>query len=371
MHTITFFPLGNADCLRIDLESRRQLLFDYAAMRDNDDPDDLRIDLPGRLRGDLAAAKRDYYDVVAFTHLDDDHVRGASEFFWFEHAEKYQAKDRIRIRELWVPAAAITEPGLEDSARVIRDEAKHRLKSGKGIRVFSRPERLKTWFTESNLSLESRLHLITDAGQVVPGFESDAVEFFVHSPFASRQNDNKVEDRNGDALVLHATLTAGGAQTRALLTSDIAFSELEEIVKITKAKGRLDRLRWDVLDIPHHCSYKSLAPDPGKDVTTPVPLVKELYETHGQARGLLICGSKPIPSSDEDPQPPHRPAANYYKTCAQRLDGEFCITMEHPKRDAPEPLIVKIDATGGRIEKALASGVASVVSRPAPRAGCQ
>jgi hypothetical protein len=259
MHTITFFPLGNADCLRIDLESGRQLLFDYAALKDDIDPKDLRIDLPKRLRGDLASVGRNFYDVAAFTHLDDDHVRGASEFFWFEHAKTYQGADRIKIHELWVPAAAITETGLEDCARVIREEAKHRLREGKGVRVFSRPERLKEWFEKEKLTIESRRHLITDAGQVVPGFEPDAVEFFVHSPFARRQNENTVEDRNGDALILHATLTAGGTQTRVLLTSDIAFGPIEEIVEITKAKGRVERLQWDVVDVPHHCSYLSLA----------------------------------------------------------------------------------------------------------------
>lgn len=49
-----------------------------------------RIDLPGVLRKDLEGCKRDYYDVVGFSHLDDDHIRGACNFFYLEHAEKYQ-----------------------------------------------------------------------------------------------------------------------------------------------------------------------------------------------------------------------------------------------------------------------------------------
>lgn len=368
MHTITFFPLGNADCLRVDLESGRQLLFDYAAMKDGSDPKDLRIDLPKRLRADLASVGRNFYDVAAFTHLDDDHVRGASEFFWLEHAKKYQGADRIKIHELWVPAAAITEPGLEDCARAIREEAKHRLREGKGVRVFSRPERLKEWFDKEKLTIESRRHLITDAGQVVPGFERDAVEFFVHSPFARRQNENTVEDRNGDALVLHATLTAGGTQTRVLLTSDIAFAPIEEIVEITRAKGRVERLQWDVVDVPHHCSYLSLAEEKGTEVTVPAPLVKWLYE-QGQRRGVLVSGSKLIPTNDDDAQPPHRQAANYYKQVAKSIGGEFTVTMEHPTPTAPEPLVIKIDGTGARLERQLVGGVASVLSRPAPRAG--
>ena len=33
MHTVTIFPLGNADCTRIDLQGGKKILFDYANMR--------------------------------------------------------------------------------------------------------------------------------------------------------------------------------------------------------------------------------------------------------------------------------------------------------------------------------------------------
>ena len=72
MHKITFFPLGNADCCRIDTSNGRIFLFDYANRRDPKDKQDKRIDLFAELKKDLQAAKRDSYDVVAFTHLDDD-----------------------------------------------------------------------------------------------------------------------------------------------------------------------------------------------------------------------------------------------------------------------------------------------------------
>src|SRR5258708_637982 len=98
LHTLTFYPLGNADCCRIDLTGGEKLLFDYANMRCADDEDDLRSDLPNELREDLKAAKRDYYDVVAFSHLDNDHICGVPEFFYLEHENKYQGDDRIKIK---------------------------------------------------------------------------------------------------------------------------------------------------------------------------------------------------------------------------------------------------------------------------------
>jgi len=109
---LTFHPLGNADCTRFDLADGKKLLVDYADMRNPNDLWDRRIDLPAELKSDLRAAKRDYYDVVCFTHLDDDHCGGCGDFIWHEHAAKYHAAGRIKIRELWVPAAAILEDGV-------------------------------------------------------------------------------------------------------------------------------------------------------------------------------------------------------------------------------------------------------------------
>ena len=109
MHKLTFFPLGNADCCRMDLQDGRKLLIDYAATRDPDDDNDRRCDLPTLLRQDLDEAGKAHFDIVAFTHLDEDHYKGVSDFFYLEHAAKYQDEDRVRIEELWAPAGLLLE----------------------------------------------------------------------------------------------------------------------------------------------------------------------------------------------------------------------------------------------------------------------
>ena len=287
-HRLTFFPLGNADCCRIDLDAGRQILLDYAAVSDPKDPNDLRCNLAKLLRDELQARKRNYYDVAGFTHLDDDHVHGSSEFFHLEHAQKYQGAGRIKIRELWVPAAAIIEEGCEDESRIIRQEARYRLKQGKGIRVFSRPDQLKDWLSKQGLSLDDRKHLFTDAGQLIPGWTTDldGVEFFVHSPFASRLADGALLDRNKDSLVLHATFLADGNKTRVFFGADAEHEPLTDIIRITRAKGREERLESDVVKIPHHTSYLSLGSEKGKDKTQPTDEIAYFYERS-------CCGAQP------------------------------------------------------------------------------
>lgn len=382
MAKLTFFPIGSADCILIDLDSERKVLFDYAACGDPNDSEDLRCDLPAELRNDLG--DRDYYDVVAFTHLDRDHFHGATEFFYFRHIAKYQGdvdgKPRIKMDTMWVPAAVITEAIGKDAdteAKAIQREARQRFKAGDGIRVFSRPERLKEWCEANEVDFESRKHLITDAGKTAPGItlKDDSAEFFVHSPFAKRQDENTVEDRNRDSIIMQVTFEVDGVSTKAFLASDATYDVLADIVAVTEAKGNSPRLEWDIHKLPHHCSYRSLAEDRGKDKTKPDSTVKRLFEDYGKDRCIVVATSDTIPEKGDDrdkdgANPPHRQAANYYRedVCSPK-DGEFKVTMEHPSKDGPKPLVITIGPKKATIKKQETAAVAAVISQRAPRAG--
>lgn len=371
MNKITFYPLGNADTCLIQLVAGELLLFDYANVTDKNNGDDKIIDLGEALRNELDNSNRDYFDVVAFTHLDDDHIHGASEFFYLEHAQKYQGESRIKIHTLFVPAAAIIEEGCEGEAAILRAEARFRLRKGEGIRVFSRPAKLEEWLENQGLCLEDRKHLITDAGQLIPGFSLDdhGVEFFVHSPFASRLEDGTLVDRNIDALAIQATFNVNGILTRLFLSSDLTYEAFTDIVNITKYHHNDDRLRWNIFNTPHHCSYLSLSPEKGRDKTEPVPAVKWLYEEQLESGALIVSTSKPIPNDDSDNQPPHRQAANYYKDVVAAVDGEFVVTMEHPSKNLPKPVVIIIDGFGATLKKVTISAGTLITSRSAPRAG--
>ena len=373
---LRYYPVGNADTTLIELPDGRLVLIDFADYGNPSDSEDKRIELSQALRDRLDELDRTDIDAVAFTHLDDDHTHNSSTFFWFNHASKYQDDDRIKIKELWVPAAAVTEEGSEGDARVIRQEARHRLVKGKGIRVFSRPERLKDFLKENDLSIEDRSSLITDAGTTIPGYSVDGpecCEFFVHSPFAWRLDENTVEDRNGDLFAFQLRFLIEGTETRALFFSDSDHETLSEIVQITRYHKRESRLQWDIAKSPHHCSYLSLSDEKGTDKTKPVDDVAWLWEEQGQNGATIISSCKPIPEKgtkgDKDVQPPHRQAANYYRGVADKLDGEgMVVTMEHPTQSSPKPIHFEIGSSGLTLLKAVARGAAAIVSTPA-RAG--
>lgn len=366
MHTVRFFPIGNADSCLIELENGRRALFDFADMRNANDQNDHRCDLEKELRNCLADDKE--IDVVAFTHFDKDHCHRAKEVFHLDHAAKYQAGDRIKIKTMWVPANAILEKGVKGQARTLRAEARHRFIEGKGIRVFSRPDKLDDFLRERDIDPATRRNLITDAGSLCPEFdiEADGLQFFVHSPFAMRQNGVLV-DRNDSAIFVQGTFRSGGRDTKLILSADVSHSVIADIVRVTKYHGNEARLEWDVNNIPHHSSYLSLSDVKGEAKTIPVDDVNWLYEEQRKAGGIVVSTSCPIPEGDTT-QPPHQQAAAYYRDVAKDADGQYIVTMEHPTVSKPKPLVIKIGATGAKVSK-IAGGALAVVGTAAPRAG--
>ena len=317
VHTVRFFPIGNADSCLIELENGRRALFDFADMRDPDDEDDKRCDLEKELRDCLDGDKE--IDVVAFTHLDTDHCERAKEVFHLEHAAKYQGGERIRIKTMWVPASAILEEGVKGQARALRAEARYRFIEGEGIRVFSRPDALDNFLRERDIDPAKRRNLITDAGTLCPEFnlDHDGVEFFAHSPFAEHCDDGLIV-RNDSALFVQATFEVDGRKTRLILSADVGYETIEGIVRVTRYHGNDERLKWDINNVPHHSSYNSLGPEKGEDETAPTENLKWLYEDQGQSLCILVSTSYPIPNEDTI-QPPHQQTAAYYKRVGRSL----------------------------------------------------
>ena len=243
MSQVTFYPLGNADCCLIKTTLGKTFVFDYADMECPDDATDKRMPLKANFRADIGWPNTKQIDVLAITHGDNDHLKGVPDNFWLDHAEKYQGSERVKINELWVPAAILCEEGAEDDFRIVRQEARHRFLKKQGIRVFSRPEHLRDWVTSQDRRLEDFQDIITDAGRTVPGLtmEKDGIEFFVHSPFAERTADGLL-DRNGNCLVMQATFRESGVDTRFLITADSVSANWRRMVKITREHNNEHRL---------------------------------------------------------------------------------------------------------------------------------
>lgn len=382
VHKVLFYPVGNGDTSQIVLSGGRRVLFDYCHRTNGEDPETPQIDLDSRLKEELKGANRDYFDIVAFTHADDDHISGSTDFFELQHAAKYQGEDRIKIQELWVPAAMLLEkaPNEKQSEEfvILRQEGRHRLLEGKGILVFSKPPELVAWLTEKleerGEAHNARDHLFVDAGTLVPGFSQvkDGVEFFCHSPFIKHCEDGSDVLRNRASLIFNVRFNADGYTYDHLQVGDAEWDVLEEIVEITRYHKNDDRLSWNLYNIPHHCSYLALSDEKGESETIPKPLVQELF-LQGKPGAYMVSSSKPIPDSRDaydQIQPPHIQARKAYERYLRQIRGrKFLVTMEEPNASKPEPLVFEITSGGVSWIRGIVGGAPAIISSKPPRAG--
>jgi hypothetical protein len=380
MHQIIFYPVGNGDTSQIILDNGKRILFDFRHLKTAEDGNGPEIDLKKRLKEELKESKKTSFDVVAFTHGDKDHIENSTDFFELLHADKYKGNGRIKINELWVPAAMVLETATNDEQSdefvIWRREARYRLKEGTGIRVFSKPEKLKDWLKENGLSVDSRRHMITDAGMKVPSFtlDNDGIEFFCHSPFI-KHVDESDDMRNEAALIFNVRFKAGSNTFDYLASGDSISEVLDDIVAATKYHENIGRLEWDIYSLPHHCSYRTLSDDKGDTETIPKPLIKELLLL-GKENAYIVSSSNPIEDTKEgreQKQPPHIQAKKCYERYLKEVDGaKFLVTMEEPNTTKPEPIIFEIDNNGiSRGGKIFGSGISIITSKPAPRAGAK
>ena len=375
--TVTFYPVGNGDTSLVKLQNGRWVLLDFRHQAQGEDSSSPIIDLSKRLREELDAAARNEFDVVAFTHGDEDHIGGSTAFFHLDHSSKYQGGKRAKIRTLWVPAAMLLDKGADatecDECDVWRKEARYRLKRNYGVRVFSRPQELEKWLQSVGLNLDDRRHLITDAGRCAPDFTlaADGVEFFCHSPFVKHCEGGDAL-RNESGLVFNVRFEVAGRRIQYFAIGDADFSVLEDIVAITEVHRNEDRLDWHLYKAPHHSSYTALSSEKGAKETTPTDGVAKLLK-RGQTGSYVVASCNPIDddeAAEQQTQPPHIQAKRCYATYLGLNRGRrVMVTMEEPNRTTPEPLIFEITSFGLQPLGKPRSGAASVLMTPPPRAG--
>jgi len=381
MHKIKFYPVGNGDSSQIILSNNKRILMDYRQHPSGTDSTRPEIDLRATLKDELKSNNRDSFDVVMFTHADKDHIEGSTEFFYLEHTQKYQSAERIKIEELWVPAAMLLESVSIDERSsefaILRAEARYRLKNGRGIKVFSKPDGVVNLLKSYGIGENDRDHLFVDAGTIVDTFslEKDGVEFFCHSPYKKHCDDGaKKELRNEAALIFNVRFKQGDLTYDLFASGDSTCEVLADIVNISEFHGNGDRLAWNIYSLPHHCSYLALAPagEKGKTKTKPTDDVKRLL-SNGKQNSYIVSSSHPIGNDNaayESTQPPHVQAKNTYLDIIEEIKGrKFLVTMEEPNKIRPKPLTFEVSSFGlSLVRNSSAAATLAAAASPA-RAG--
>jgi hypothetical protein len=284
------------------------------------------------------------------THADKDHCLGFADLL-----------AKVTIGELWATPRLwreYTEHDVElcDDAKGFHEEVLRRVdatlaaladskkpSSGNRIRVVGYDTDQGT-FTYHDLP-DTYLSHPGDAVTIIDGEDlSDRFEAFIHAPF----KDDCASERNDSSLAIQVTLkTDGGDEGHALLLGDLAYETITKIFDYSEDKGRAERLTWEVLLAPHHCSKKVMyVTEDGTEVLKQ-DLLDKLERNQGGSATVVVSSDEFPPSNKKGDNPPHLLARARYEEIADSL---VC-SGEYPDADAPRPIVFGVDGDGfGLIE---------------------
>jgi len=340
-----FWPVGTGDSTTIVVDEAHVVQVDLhdMAQADRDGAvvmpvvDDLAACLPKR-------GGRPYLAVFVLTHADQDHCRGFADLL-----------TAVTIGELWATPRLWREYEDADAvicadARAFQEEAERRVRAtraavGRGEQPASGDRILVVGYDtdrEEHAYADLPAEYLIGPGHVVTALDgedmSSVFEAFIHAPFA----DDCAAARNETSLALQVTLKdPAGSDGRVLLLGDLAHDTIMKIFTYSEEHQREDRLAWDVLLAPHHCSQHVMYRDGEVQQD-----ILDAFGRHAREDAVIVASSMPVPSrNDPGDNPPHAKAKARY---LQIVDdsGHFICTGEWPDADHPKPIVFGLGTYG-------------------------
>ncbi|MBO9471648.1 metallohydrolase [Endozoicomonas sp. G2_2] len=368
---ITFFPVGDGDMTLITLDSGRTILIDINIREAADDPDDETCDVAGDLRERLKRDGQDhpYVDAFLLSHPDQDHCRGLQKHFHLGAPEEYR-QGKILIREVWssplIFRRASSSNLLCDDARAFNREAKRRVEryreagatvgDGDRILILGHDEHGKTNdLTDILVEIDQVISQVN--GQRDAGLSA---RLLGPLPGPDLQEEEAALTKNDSSVVLRFHLRASGGECRFLTGGDARVGIWERMWK--RHANHTEWLEYDLLQAPHHCSWRSLSRDSWRDWGERAKVSRDAREALGQALSgaHIIASSKPV--TDDDNDPPCTRAKREYKDILDPVSGVFKCTGETPKPSKPAPIEFEVDRDGLCLSTVKAAAPAIIAS---------
>lgn len=389
--TLSFFPVGNGDMALIRLADSPStaILVDCNIRQAADDPADkstrdVAKDLRARLPRD--ANGRPYVDAFLLSHPDKDHCTGLRKHFHLgtlaDYADdnKPDAEKKIVIREMWSSPIVFRRASkvhvLCEDAKAWATEARRRVKHYRDSHYAGDGDRILILGEDKDGKTDGLDAILVRSGEVFNRVNGAANGYFsahLLAPSLVCEDDDEVELRakNQSSVILNFDIvatTVGMNRYRFLTAGDAEVAIWERLWD--RYKNEPEVLAYDVLETPHHCSWRVLSHDSWSECGEEAEVSQAARSALGQARfgAKIIASSKPI--SDDDSDPPCTRAKREYESILEPVYGKFLCTGETPFTWAPAPIDVDILAGGPRIRvPEAATAAAATAAAAAPRAG--
>ena len=323
------------------------------------------------------AEGRLYVDTLLVSHPDEDHCRGLREHFHLGPPDEWsKSANKILIREIWsspmVFRRASRKHVLCDDAKAFNAEARRRVRkfretsglvdSGDRILILGEDEDGKTD------DLQEILIRVDEEFSRINGQDDWTMTARLLAPLpADDDDDEEVLSKNNSSTILRFALVGAGVQDkcRFLTGGDAEVMIWEKLWD--RQLGCADRLSYDILLSPHHCSWHSLSHDSWSEMREQAEVSEKARNALSQARdgATIVASSNPI--KDDDNDPPCIRAKREYEAIVDDVVGTFKCVGEHPSEKSPDVMEFEIGAHGLRLVTALIGGPTILGSGPIGR----
>ena len=367
---IEHFKVDCGDQTLITLEGGKTLLIDCNIRKDADDANgdapDVAQQLKDRLKTDSDG--RPYVDAMMLTHPDEDHIRGFERHFHIGPTSDYvKGSGKIIIREMLSSPLVFRRASkthvLCPDAKAWAKEARRRVKLFESQGWLGQGDKILILGEDIDGKTDKLGAILVKGDQAwttIGGEEHANFEALLLAPI--KAGDDEVEEKltkNNSSVVVRLKLGAGWTPDacRVLIGGDAEVAIWERLW--SRHKDNKDRLSYDLLLTPHHCSWHSLSYDSWSQKGENAKVCQDARDALGQARqgARFVASSKTI--TDNDADPPCIRAKREYEAMAKDVKGAFLCVADEP---GEQPLAFTIEPSG---LKKVGAAVAATVAAPA------
>lgn len=168
------------------------------------------------------------------------------------------------------------------------------------------------------------------------GIDDNSIEAYLLGPADKQEVEEDEENlsKNDSSAIIQFQLVDDENYTNYFLNGGDAGVKCWELLykKMNEADSK-DRLQYDVLQAPHHCSWRSLSEDSESDCESP-QVNEDAKNALGQALNNAIIVSSSRPFGKETP--PSRLAEEEYRDILDGQDGDFIMVSDQTDKDGNE-----------------------------------
>lgn len=358
----TLFKVDNGDMVLFEADSGRRILCDINIRQVADDEDDDTPDVAKQLRNKLDRDEKGRLFVDAFlnTHPDADHIRGLAKHFHLGDPSTWvKADDKIIIREMWSSPIVFRRASAKDEDHVLcedaeawRDEARRRANRFKKHRSAEDGNRILILGEDVDGKTDDLTEILVKVDEVfskICGANDTSFEARMLAPMpADDDEEEEVLTKNNSSVIMRLDLKVSKVtRGRFLLGGDAEVAVWDCIWE--RNKKWPERLQYDVLIAPHHCSWHSLSYDSWSERGEDAEVSELARNALGQPLdgALIVASSKTI--KDDEHDPPCIRAKREYLDILHPVKGEFKCVADGPGDD---PLVIEVSSAGPRIKRA-------------------